>query len=449
MAQVINILATDECQLNLDLTGDYDVLLNSVTGTMNIPIVAKDEDYVTYSVDEKKTITIGSSSESQTTITREPGQTYRVVVGQNVYATGMINEPTDLIQQFYGSTTNSSSETGVYSWYVFVSLLSFNTLTNHFKFQCNILDASIRMKYVLGIRHVFPKVGEEAERPYSFGVSPYYFIYVDNAKCRSRFVWQHDYYNITKPTLSSTEKLDEQYNLIPSESQNIYNKQLYNTKYVATQQILAVIYNSFAPGQMFQFSGGQFSCTGENLSNVKFKIVGLFGERMSNYSEVLWNFQLAPAEQPERPPGVTKEGLAQLEAEEAEQEAAAAQEGGAEGQPEQEAQASTSVEDLQQIVMELKEENKKLLKMIMDQHSAMKSHMVEEKKEDLVQEAVAKRILDTIARPQPTYIGPVPQPYRPIKPLPELKPKETPEVTVKTEHLEPIQPIPDTTEEQK
>ena len=107
MAQVINILATDECQLNLDLTGDYDVLLNSVTGTMNIPIVAKDEDYVTYSVDEKKTITIGSSSEGQTTITREPGKTYRVVVGQNVYATGMINEPTDLIQQFYGSTTNS------------------------------------------------------------------------------------------------------------------------------------------------------------------------------------------------------------------------------------------------------------------------------------------------------------------------------------------------------
>lgn len=559
MAQIVNILATDECQLNLDLVGDYDIMLNSVTGTMNIPIVVKNEDYVVYEVpypyvpEVQLDDTYDETGYPVEHFRSVPWGTYRCVVGCNVYVTSSVfSTINDFIRHLYNEKQitqiglsskganiakvkyfNAAKDTleiesliaqpfdnyymeyakqkikfwtdgtgrvqydeegetdftvirnspprvhlklykestivvisyvdqvqFVYleqkkeptEWDNFSRLIELDSLTGHLKFKCNILDASPRMRYILGLRYVLPQIGPGdlmnmdkinpgmSERPPFLLGSPYYFIYVENAKCRSRFVWYpinlvYIYYNMdeanlseqkdygmTKPNLTAQEIADEQ-NFIPASSKVLYNKILnHHSTYAATHQILNVIYNSFTPGTMFQFSGGQFTCSGETLSNVKLRIVGMFGEPMNNLSEVLWNFQLAPVQPPQPPPGVTKEGLAQIEAQKAEQEQQALlaqqqaeqQAALAQQQADAAAQGQEEMQAVTQMIMDLKEENQKLLQMIIDQRQQINNAVAKDKKEDV---KIGEKL---IAPHLPTAFvgkGPGTSPFKPPDPV--------------------------------
>ena len=563
MAQIVNILATDECQLNLDLVGDYDIMLNSVTGTMNIPIVVKNEDYVVYEVPVDLTLNLEDTYDEQGRreehFRRIYTGTYRATVGKTIYITssvfatindfirnlsgqnsvelksvygsdpeGFEPEWDELAHEYYYDSSReevhiklavnpdldrpvmitykgytityemidavngvitSHGGAGTYfdekstiinsivvgvkidlgsdseiliDWrdkqkiYVTVGdllifdnlskMIETDSLTGHLSFKCNIKEASPRMRYILGCRYVLPKIisfdqaginiepGISERPPFLLG-SPYYFIYVENAKCRSRFVWypinlistkdgfvSKPDYCIQAPILSAQENADEQ-NFIPASSKVLYNKILnHHSTYAATHQILNVIYNSFTPSTMFQFSGGQFTCSGENLSNVKLKIVGMFGEPMNNLSEVLWNFQLAPVQPPQRPPGVTKEGLAQIEAQKAEQEQQALlaqqqaeqQAALAQQQAEAAAQGDSEMQAITQMMMELKEENQKLLQMIIDQRQQINNAVAKDTKDDV------KAVQKLIAPHLPTaYVGKGPNvnPFKPPDPI--------------------------------
>ena len=492
MAQTINMLSTDECQLNLDLTGDYDVMLNSITGTMNIPIVVKNEDYVVWNIGGKTIPTADDVYDFEpikVTFDRlnlETGETTetkydisvgtrRCVVGNTIYITSTFSTIQELIRQFYDPDVDQVDVKPRQDWEKFSCLIDTEHYSGHLRFKCSILDASPRMKYVLGIRHTWPTFPDEeglwrqlgmgivnlrnlprSERPPYLLGSPYYFIYVENAKCRSRFFWkrnnlvwyhdddkkedpnnnifvvQDDNYGLTKPDPSAQENFDETYNQMTPQSLITYQKQLYNKKYLATQQILNVIYNSFSPGNMFQFSGGQFTCSGETLPNVRIKIVGMFGEPMNNYSEVLWSFQLAPTQPPQPPPGVTKEGLAQLEAQKAEQ----AQQAALAQQQAQQAQAAGQgdMETMAQMIMELKEENQKLLKMMMDQNSQINNAIANDTKEDV---QVAQKFLPRL--PQYVGAGPSVNPFKPQAPITPVKPVAP---------IAPPEPVEPKTEEQ-
>ena len=495
MAQIVNILTTDECQLNLDLQGDYDVMLNSVSGTMNIPILVKNEDYVEWE-------TLNQMSPIEVTCDRVnliTGETTtkkyeilnaheRCTVGMYVYVTSTFSSIGELLRQLYNPTLpDLAKEEDMERWEKFSCLLKEDPLTGHLRFKCNIVDASPRMKYILGIRQVLPTVSCDwdyvhmddyfynlpvSERPPFLLGSPYYFIYVENAKCNSRFVWKHhnlawkvydpyhpddpeantlvvleDYGFPAEPTPTDEEKFDEKYSYIPPSSTVNYQKRLQNSHYVATQNnLLSVIYNSFNPGTMFQFSGGQFTCSGETLSNVKLKIIGLLGESMNNYSEVLWSFQLAPNQnKPEPPIGVTKEGLEQLQAQQAEQEqqeqAQAEQDAQAQQDPQQQPDQDTQpdqpdMQTMSQMLSDLKEENQRLLQLMIDQRTKIENMMARDEKEDV---EVAQKLMPKL----PTYVGPGPSvnPFKkiePIKPIPvQSKPAAPAQAPAQTTPTQP------------
>ena len=101
MTQVINLIASNECELNLDVQGDYDLVLASVTGTYNAAIVNTD-DYVTYHVPTVTTV------DGTTSIT--DGTSTKITVDKAIYSLSS-STISDILKSFGTDTTSTDTTT--------------------------------------------------------------------------------------------------------------------------------------------------------------------------------------------------------------------------------------------------------------------------------------------------------------------------------------------------
>lgn len=139
----INIISNNKCCLKLDVLGNYQLSLNSVTGMFNIVLLNSD-DYIAFSQREK-------------------------ITGFDEYTTMDYTTLTELINSF---------EDGI---------LTFNTANNKYSFKYEITDCSIRLKYLLGIKS-FPATSSQTMP--SFIGSPYLFIKTSDLSSLMRYSWQ-------------------------------------------------------------------------------------------------------------------------------------------------------------------------------------------------------------------------------------------------------------------
>lgn len=149
-------------------------------------------------------------------------------------------------------------------------ILEYKDEFSKFEFKCVIEDCSDRFKYLLGISKL-PKLFE-GTKPYSdvvpiFNGSPYLFIECDKLYSPIRYVWQTD------PKI-----------------QNAENQR--HLKYPAVKKTVSVTYNCYYLNNPFNLSGNQFKVNGNDLCDINFRIVGLWGEDIEFASDLLWTFEL-------------------------------------------------------------------------------------------------------------------------------------------------------------
>ena len=145
----INIITNNKCCLKIDVIGNYQLSLNSVSGMFNIVLLNSD-DYLTVN-----NLTINGFDEFNT-----------------------IDAPTieTLINEKYQELTQTTDD-----------LITFNMYNNKFTFSQPITDCSTRMKYLLGIKS-FPSSMSDVVA--SFIGSPYLFIYTTELSSLMRYSWQ-------------------------------------------------------------------------------------------------------------------------------------------------------------------------------------------------------------------------------------------------------------------
>ena len=195
MTEDIYIVAGGTCEVNLDVEGEYILTCASITGRLAITCVDKDNDYITYISDE----TTG------TTRTVKPR-----LSAQSTVSSGLI----PIISNF----TCEKKDDGLF----------------YYKYQ--ITDCSERLGYVLGLKNLPTKAGDQFQASPSLNGPTFFQVTCD------------------KLTGSGT-----------------------------------VTANTYIINSMFQLSGPSYV---GDISNVSFSIRGVYNELIEFNEDLLWHFQL-------------------------------------------------------------------------------------------------------------------------------------------------------------
>ena len=155
----INIISNNQCCLKMDVIGDYQLSLNTVSGMFNI-VILNSEDY----------LKVGDI----------------VIEGFDEYNTIDSDTLTRLINTQYVIETGDTTD----------ELISYNMFNSKFTFSHPITDCSVRMKYLLGIKSFPASVSDVVA---SFIGPPYLFIHTSDLSALMRYSWQ------TKPQITSTD----------------------------------------------------------------------------------------------------------------------------------------------------------------------------------------------------------------------------------------------------
>ena len=154
----INIISNNQCCLKMDVIGDYQLSLNTVSGMFNI-VILNSEDYL-----KVGDIVINGFDEFN-----------------NIDSETLKN----LINTKY---QNESGETE--------NLIEYNSFCGKFSFSHPISDCSVRLKYLLGIKSFPASVSDVVA---SFIGPPYIFIHTSDLSALMRYSWQ------TKPQMTTTD----------------------------------------------------------------------------------------------------------------------------------------------------------------------------------------------------------------------------------------------------
>ena len=154
----INIISNNQCCLKMDVIGDYQLSLNTVSGMFNI-VILNSEDYL-----KVGDIVINGFDEFN-----------------NIDSETLKN----LINTKY---RNESGETE--------NLIEYNSFCGKFSFSHPISDCSVRLKYLLGIKSFPASVSDVVA---SFIGPPYIFIHTSDLSALMRYSWQ------TKPQMTTTD----------------------------------------------------------------------------------------------------------------------------------------------------------------------------------------------------------------------------------------------------
>ena len=154
----INIISNNQCCLKMDVIGDYQLSLNTVSGMFNI-ILLNNDDY----------LKVGDV----------------VIDGFDEFNNIDSETLKNLINTKY---QNESGETE--------NLIEYNSFCGKFSFSHPISDCSVRMKYLLGIKSFPASVSDVVA---SFIGPPYIFIHTSDLSALMRYSCQ------TKPQITSTD----------------------------------------------------------------------------------------------------------------------------------------------------------------------------------------------------------------------------------------------------
>ena len=248
----ISIIAKDNCELSVDVEGEYGVCLTQIQGMYNTTLLDED-DFIEW----------------------EGGGRYP----PNGKPCDFYSDASIDASSFYQYLLNKEPN--------LANIIDFDD-TNYrykYKFKKTITNCSNRFKYLLGLRN-FPKTVPanaqvkdyvDTDRMPMFNGSPYIFIICQGLNSTARYVWQKE--------------------------TNLQDKERDLAMYASTKNIVSVNANQFTLTMPFQLNGGEFRCNGNELHNVKFKMVGMYGEAIPIYNEVLWSFQLVKVDPPKPPIG--------------------------------------------------------------------------------------------------------------------------------------------------
>ena len=154
----INIISNNQCCLKMDVIGDYQLSLNTVSGMFNI-ILLNNDDY----------LKVGDV----------------VIDGFDEFNNIDSETLKNLINTKY---QNESGETE--------NLIEYNSFCGKFSFSHPISDCSVRLKYLLGIKSFPASVSDVVA---SFIGPPYIFIHTSDLSALMRYSWQ------TKPQMTTTD----------------------------------------------------------------------------------------------------------------------------------------------------------------------------------------------------------------------------------------------------
>ena len=316
----INIIARNNCKLNVNITGNYQLALTGVTGPYNIVLLKANVDFLEikthtdkrlmnrddrlgmlqYYIDEE---TAKPADQQNATFLQQLRTAYA-----NAYADTTPDYPKpDQNGEFTAEEVDALPVDYIYetyrqTWKVYVSsdvLTSYSAehvvalindmfeeclkkhstwkyliqyIDSYSKFEfsnCDILSCSDAFSYLLGI----PTNGYSgySETIPIFNGTPYLFLRCNKLNCPLRYCWQT---NPEYDTLTEDEKKKKMYSGI--------------------HQILSVSPNNNYINQPFSMGGGQLTCNGNDLTDVEFTITGIHGEEIEFASDLLWTFELTP-----------------------------------------------------------------------------------------------------------------------------------------------------------
>ena len=367
----INIIARNNCKLNVNVSGNYTLALTGVTGPYNIVLLKKGRDFLRikthpdtrYLDDEVRAVylrTYRTQVEANENIDAETKASILKQLDEKIAlldthpnpdyvepdpTTGYRGEDQISIEQYesvkYTSTWECYVDSDVLSTYsaenvvallndmfavclkqhsTWKYLIQYIDSYNKFHFvNCDILACSEAFSYLLGI----PTTGQVgySETIPIFNGTPYLFLRCNKLNCPLRYCWQ------TNP----------EYNRLSEEEKK---KKMYS----GVQQILSVSPNNNYINNPFSLGGGQITCDGNDLTDVEFTITGIHNEEIEFASDLLWTFELTPV------PDEDLSNLPGLFSPEQQQEMAQAQGQGGE-QPEQ-VQAQPQQEQPQEVQQE-------------------------------------------------------------------------------------------------
>ena len=340
----INIIARNNCKLNVNISGNYNVALTGVTGPYNIVLLKAKKDYLEIRTkpdtrlmnkekrieawkyyikqeedkgDEANQATINEMKEklkkAEEDITTKDyvqpdlstgfieekteneavsyeyvryTQRWKCFIQNDVITTYSVNNVVKLVNDMFSKMTSEHS-----NW---TNLIEYIDSYSKFKFtNIEILEASEGFSYLLGIPTKVPENTEYSTTIPVFNGTPYLFLKCNKLRTALRYCWQTD------PKLI---------NLSPDEK--------YKAMYSNVQRIISVSPNNNMINQPFSLGGGQFTADGNDLTDVEFTITGIHGEEIEFASDLLWSFELTPLpdEDLSKLPGLlSPEMLAQLQ----------------------------------------------------------------------------------------------------------------------------------------
>ena len=318
----INIIARNNCKLNVNVSGNYTLTLTGVTGPYNIVLLKKGVDYIRiqtdwdtrYMDDEARVVylteyrNIIEEKEMDPTAKAELLKTIDEKIAildehpnpdyvEPDASTGYEGEETGDIEQYEAikyrqiwcckvqsdvlTTYNAESVVALInnmfavcmkqhtSW---KTLIEYIDSYNKFYFKnCAVLDCSEAFSYLLGIPTNGIGLKEHSDTIPVFNGTPYLFLRCNKLNCPLRYCWQ------TNPDYNGLSE-DEK------------KKRMYSS----VQQILSVSPNNNYINNPFSLGGGQITCDGNDLTDVEFTITGIHGEEIEFASDLLWTFELTP-----------------------------------------------------------------------------------------------------------------------------------------------------------
>ena len=315
----ISIIARNNCLLNVNVIGNYNVALTGVTGPYNLILLKPGRDFIRIKThvdtrlmnyeDRKKAwenyiLQLKQDSEkNKDLITSSEAKLAEINKAGNANDYKLPTDNKEFIQETGGEVSSFEYIKYQQEWKCYVksevvasytasSVISLvndlfytakkphTTWTNlidyidsysKFKFtNIDILDCSPAFGYLLGIPPGKEITGYSETIPV-FNGTPYIFLKCNKLKTALRYCWQTD------PSFKDLKE-DEKY------------KKMYSN----VQRIISVSPNNNYINNPFSLGGGQFVADGNDLTDVIFTITGINGEELEFASDLLWTFELAP-----------------------------------------------------------------------------------------------------------------------------------------------------------
>ena len=325
----ISIIARNNCKLNVDVSGNYNVALTGITGPFNIVLLKKDVDYLKiqtmwYKRFIPRTERIkywqkkieeyqkaGDSKKSEL----EYAQKYLAELENTIYDEYV--KPTKDVNGFIQEYVKDNDKGYEYyytkqEWKCFIkndvitacdastviqlinevfldchnihvdwtNLIDFAGGYTRFKFtHIHILEASSGFRKMLGLNPIEPveanKIIDDTIIKYSDNIpvyngTPYIFLKCNKLKSALRYCWQ------TNPNLPK----------------DAYSRR--RAMFANTQSIVSISPNNNLVTQPFNLAGGQFTANGNDLTDVEFTIEDIEGNELEFASDLLWTFELTP-----------------------------------------------------------------------------------------------------------------------------------------------------------